>query len=190
MNSKEFWRKRSWPNRDTSLIFMEIWRQTHNISFRIVDVPAEIRIEHLLNMSLVLYRYANPLGRAMPWLKRLVAGFPPRKPGFDPRSGHVGFVVDKVALGQIFSEYFGFPCQSSFHRLLHNHHRSSGAGTIGQQWLTYQVDSVSPHPEKPTKPSRSCMMRMTFLDGSRFLSTFVFSFSPSGLCQLSQHIFC
>jgi hypothetical protein len=23
----------------------------------------------------------------------------------------VGFVVDKVALGQIFSEYFGFPCQ-------------------------------------------------------------------------------
>jgi hypothetical protein len=23
---------------------------------------------------------------------------PPRRPGFDPRSGHVGFVVDKVAL--------------------------------------------------------------------------------------------
>jgi hypothetical protein len=28
----------------------------------------------------------------------------------------VGFVVDKVTLGQIFSEYFGFPCQSSFHQ--------------------------------------------------------------------------
>jgi hypothetical protein len=28
---------------------------------------------------------------------------------------HVGFVVDKVGLGQVFSEYFGFPCQSSFH---------------------------------------------------------------------------
>jgi hypothetical protein len=27
----------------------------------------------------------------------------------------VGFVVDKVALGQGFSEYFGFPCQFSFH---------------------------------------------------------------------------
>jgi hypothetical protein len=27
-------------------------------------------------------------------------------------SDHVGFVVDKVALGQVFSEYFGFPCQS------------------------------------------------------------------------------
>jgi hypothetical protein len=35
-------------------------------------------------------------------------------PGFEPGSGRVGFVVDKVALGQVFSEYFGFPCQSSF----------------------------------------------------------------------------
>jgi hypothetical protein len=39
----------------------------------------------------------------------------------------------KVALGQVFSEYFGFPCQSSFHPFLHNHnHLSSGAGTICQ----------------------------------------------------------
>jgi hypothetical protein len=28
----------------------------------------------------------------------------------------VGFLVDKVALGQVFSEYFGFPCQFSFQR--------------------------------------------------------------------------
>jgi hypothetical protein len=28
----------------------------------------------------------------------------------------VGFVVDKAALGQVFSEYFDFPCQSSFHQ--------------------------------------------------------------------------
>jgi hypothetical protein len=31
------------------------------------------------------------------------------------RAEHVGFVVDKAALGQVFSEYFGFLCQSSFH---------------------------------------------------------------------------
>jgi hypothetical protein len=37
------------------------------------------------------------------------------------RSGHVGFVVDKVALEQVFSEYFGFPCQSSFHQIIHHH---------------------------------------------------------------------
>jgi hypothetical protein len=44
-----------------------------------------------------------------------------------------GFVVDKVALGQVFSDYFGFPCQFLFHQFLHNrHHLSSGADTIGQ----------------------------------------------------------
>jgi hypothetical protein len=43
------------------------------------------------------------------------------------------FVVDKVALGQDFSENFGFPYQSLFHQFLHNHHHlSSGAGAIGQ----------------------------------------------------------
>jgi hypothetical protein len=47
--------------------------------------------------------------------KRLVAA------GFKPGSGQVGFVVDKVALGQVFSEYFGFPCQSSLHQILHHH---------------------------------------------------------------------
>jgi hypothetical protein len=35
--------------------------------------------------------------------------------------GHMGFVVDKAALCQVFSEYFGFPCQSSSHQILHPH---------------------------------------------------------------------
>jgi hypothetical protein len=65
--------------------------------------------------------------------------------GFDPGSGQVEFVVDKVALGQVFSEYFGFPCQTSFHQLLHNHpHLSSGAGTIGQNWSQYKGLSPTP----------------------------------------------
>jgi hypothetical protein len=33
----------------------------------------------------------------------------------------VEFVVDKVALGQIFSEYFGFLYQSAFRQLLDPH---------------------------------------------------------------------
>jgi hypothetical protein len=38
-----------------------------------------------------------------------------------------------VALGQVLSEYFRFPCQFAFHRLLYNHHHlSSGAGTTSQ----------------------------------------------------------
>jgi hypothetical protein len=39
--------------------------------------------------------------RAVPWLRRLVAGLSPRRHGFDPGSVHVGFVVDNVALGQV-----------------------------------------------------------------------------------------
>jgi hypothetical protein len=50
---------------------------------------------------------------------RLVAGFPPGRLWLDARSGLVGFVVKKVALGQDFSEYFLFPCLLSFHQLFH-----------------------------------------------------------------------
>jgi hypothetical protein len=39
---------------------------------------------------------------AVPWLRRLVAGLSSWRTGFDPRLVHVGFVVDKVALGQVF----------------------------------------------------------------------------------------
>jgi hypothetical protein len=45
---------------------------------------------------------------AVPQLRRLVTGFPPWWPGFKPRSGHIGLMVNKVALGQVFSEYFSF----------------------------------------------------------------------------------
>jgi hypothetical protein len=59
---------------------------------------------------------------------------------------YLTYQVDSLALGQVFSEYFGFPCQSSFHQLLHNHpDLSSGACTIGQKWPQYLVDLVPPH---------------------------------------------
>jgi hypothetical protein len=47
--------------------------------------------------------------------KRKILHFPQRRPEFEPRSDYVGFVRDKVALGNVFSEYFSFPCQFSFH---------------------------------------------------------------------------
>jgi hypothetical protein len=64
-------------------------------------------------------------------MMRLVADFPLRRLGFENMSGLVGYVEKKVALGQVFSEYFGFPCQPSFNQLLQNHHDiiSSGTGT-------------------------------------------------------------
>jgi hypothetical protein len=58
--------------------------------------------------------------------------FPPQRPRYEPREGHMGFVVDRMALEQVLYEYFSFPCHS-FYVLLHiHHHPSSGAGTIGQ----------------------------------------------------------
>jgi hypothetical protein len=59
----------------------------------------------IADTALSRHRTQNLLARPTQ-LRRLVAGFLPRRPGFDPRSGHVGFVVDKVALGQVsFSVY-------------------------------------------------------------------------------------
>jgi hypothetical protein len=46
------------------------------------------------------------------------------------------FVVDKVALGQVFYEYFGFPCQSSFHQIIHHHNHP------GQVQICHSVADV------------------------------------------------
>jgi hypothetical protein len=45
---------------------------------------------------------------AVSWLRSLVTGLSPRRPGFTPGSIHVGFVVDKVALGQVFLRVLRF----------------------------------------------------------------------------------
>jgi hypothetical protein len=34
----------------------------------------------------------------------------------------MGFLMDKLALGQVFSEYFGFPCQLSFRQIIDTYH--------------------------------------------------------------------
>jgi hypothetical protein len=40
-------------------------------------------------------------------------------PGFDPSSGHVGFMADKVVLRQVFYENFSFLCQFLFYQMLY-----------------------------------------------------------------------
>jgi len=41
-------------------------------------------------------------------LRCLVASFSPQMSGFNPRTGYAGFVVNKVALGEVLFEYFRF----------------------------------------------------------------------------------
>jgi hypothetical protein len=49
---------------------------------------------------------------AILWLRGLVAGPSQRRCEFDPRAHHVGFVVDKVVLGQDFLQVLRFSCHS------------------------------------------------------------------------------
>jgi hypothetical protein len=64
----------------------------------------------------------------------------------------VGLVLDKEALEQVFSEYFGFLCQS-FHRVFYIHyHPSSGAGTLDQIMANVTIElSLNPLPKEKKK---------------------------------------
>jgi hypothetical protein len=66
-------------------------------------------------------------------------------------SGHVEFMLDKVALGQVFPEYFVFPWQSSFPPNSPSS-QSPGAGTTDQKWPNCRVDPVwTPAPTRRIK---------------------------------------
>jgi hypothetical protein len=72
--------------------------------------------------------------------------------GFDPRTGLVGFVVDKVALGQVYPPVgcFGFPhANYKISPMFYDHvspssSSSSEAGKIGSFDAAVPVDTVSP----------------------------------------------
>jgi hypothetical protein len=54
------------------------------------------------------FKYVNVKKSAMPCLRRLYSGLSLLRPGFDRGSIHVGFVVDKVALGQVYARVLRF----------------------------------------------------------------------------------
>jgi hypothetical protein len=58
--------------------------------------------------------YSNAT-KAVPWLRRLVAGLSPQRPGFDHGSAHMGFVLDKAFP----PEYFCFPPVNCIPSVLH-----------------------------------------------------------------------
>jgi hypothetical protein len=59
------------------------------------------------------YCYKLTKYRAGPWLRLLVAGLSPRRPGFALRTVPVGFFMDKVALGQVSLRVFRFSSVSN-----------------------------------------------------------------------------
>ena len=78
----------------------------------------------------------------MPWLRRLVAGLLPRRTVFDPLSVHVIFVVDTMAVEQVFLRLYRFSpiFPPVFHNRLRIHvaltRRSKGRslGILQKQW--------------------------------------------------------
>jgi hypothetical protein len=81
--------------------------------------------------------FTKPKGNTHVPLRRLVVGFLSLVPWFDPKSGHTRFVVEKVALGQVFSENIGFLHQFSFHQMFRTH-LSTGTSIIGQLVVTFR----------------------------------------------------
>jgi hypothetical protein len=77
---------------------------------------------------------------AVPWLRRLVAGFSMRMPGFAPGLVHAGFVADKVALEQVFLWVLRFSPASIIPSRLHTHEQRSVGGRSS--------DIVSPNRHK------------------------------------------
>jgi hypothetical protein len=68
-----------------------------------------------------------------------------------------GIYGGQSGTGTVFSEYFGFPCQISFHWLLHFHHDlSSGAGIIGQL-VAGEPSGLSITPPEVTKKKKTVL---------------------------------
>jgi hypothetical protein len=78
-------------------------------------------------MLLVHERQLYRTDTVVPQLRRLE---------FEPGSGHVGVMVEEVALGSGFLLVLPFPLPVIPH---------TAPDSPSSMWLTYQVDSVSPH---------------------------------------------
>jgi hypothetical protein len=87
---------------------------------------------------------------------RLVTGPLPRRSEFAPRSVHVGFVVDKVALGQAFLRVFRFPLNNipqCFSILIYH----LGDEQLARWWPQFR-DTVSPHWHEQQQPAIKVFM--------------------------------
>jgi hypothetical protein len=70
------------------------------------------------------------------------------------------FIEDKVALGQVSFEYFGFPCQA-FHRLLNTPHYPSSGGWYNKPNSGRRTKwALAPSQETKRKTKKSIISQM------------------------------
>jgi hypothetical protein len=87
-----------------------------------------ILVESILHM-LSSYVYCLPQS-SMPWLRRFVVSLSRRRSWYDLEAINVGFLVDKLSLGQVPpSEYFGFSPLSIIPPVFHTHSTVSTPAT-------------------------------------------------------------
>jgi hypothetical protein len=75
-------------------------------------------------------------------------------------------MVDKMALGQVFSEYFAFPCKFSFHRLLHNHHHHLVWGWYNRPNSGRSTSELSLTPPHETKKKKKLLSVLQYIEQS------------------------
>jgi hypothetical protein len=101
------------------------------------------------------------------------------------RVWQVGFVVDKMAPGHVFSEYFGFPCQPHFIPPTSPSSQSPGTGTIGQYMAAVpsgpNTDSTSHNSNKEIRHETTVFTRS-------FTGTVVSN--PTRGMDVSARLFC
>jgi hypothetical protein len=61
-----------------------------------------------MTRSFLTWLFLNMRCKAVPWLRRLVAGLSLRRPGLAPGLDHVGSAVDEAALGHVFLRVIWF----------------------------------------------------------------------------------
>jgi hypothetical protein len=84
------------------LILVTIWPCKHCSSRKVKWLQSSQTV------SFVLYKRSAPFVKVVPCLRWLAVGLTPRSPRFEPGSIHVGLVMDKVALGQVFLRVLRF----------------------------------------------------------------------------------
>jgi hypothetical protein len=75
------------------------------------------------------------------------------------RSVHVGFVVDKVSLGQVSVRVLRFPLSVALHRCSILTHVSSGRWTMGPLEAQFRRDVVSPHRNSRNTEVHNCVLK-------------------------------
>lgn len=101
------------------------------------------------------------LQTAVSWLTRLVVSFSSRRPGVEPGIFQVGFVVDKLALIQLLSAYFGIPLTvllNQYSIFIFTFKATLNRKTNGRRLGMYQKEMLFQKSDSTKKKSILCLV--------------------------------